>query len=44
MIPILLIIDLEGNNFIFYTNCCLKEADLTGQKKLNDLTATVGKP
>ena len=44
MICIRLIIDLEGNNYIFYTNLCLKEVDLTGQKKLNDLMATIGKP
>ena len=45
MIPILLIIDLEvNNNYIFCPNLCLKEVDLTGQKKLNDQTATLGKP
>ena len=44
MIPILLIIDLEVNNYIFYPNLCLKEVGLTGQKKLNDLTSNVGKP
>lgn len=44
MIPILLIIDLEVNNYIFYPNLCLKEVGLTGQKKLNDQTATLGKP
>ena len=44
MIPILLIIDLEVNNYIFCPNLCLKEVGLTGQKKLNDLTATVWKP
>ena len=43
MISIRLIIDLEGNNYIFFTNLCLKEVDLTGQKKLNDLMATIGK-
>ena len=44
MIPIFLIIDLEVNNYIFYPDLCLKGVDLTGQKKLNDLTATVWKP
>ena len=44
MIPILLIIDLEVNNYIFCPNLCLKEVCLTGQKKLNDQTATLGKP
>ena len=44
MIPIFLIIDLEVNNYIFYPNLCLKEVGLTGQKKLNDLMATIGKP
>ena len=44
MIPILLIIDLEVNNYIFCPNFCLKEVDLTGQKKLNDLMAKVWKP
>ena len=44
MIPILLIIDLEVNNYIFCPNLCLKEVDLTGQKKLTDLMATIGKP
>ena len=44
MIPILLIIDLEVNNYIFCPNLCLKEVGLIGQKKLNDQTATLGKP
>ena len=42
--PIRLIIDLEGNNYIFHPNFCLKEVDLTGQKKLNDLNINLGKP
>ena len=43
-IPIRLIIDLEGNNYIFHPNFCLKEVDLTGQKKLNDLIVNERKP
>ena len=44
MIPILFIIDLEVNKNIFCPNLCLKEVGLTVQKKLNDQTATLGKP
>ena len=42
--PIRLIIDLEGNNYIFHPNFCLKEVDLTGKNKLNDLIINLGKP
>ena len=44
VIHIRLIIYLEVNNYIFHPNLCLKEADLNGQKKLNDLIVNVVKP